>query len=145
LDARRDARQYADEIVDPTIAEYEQDRRSTRKAFLACVVTFHMIDYLGAKQRRKAFRQESPAFATIDRVAHAFKHVTTGNLQDPTLPPLASDQIIERPPANWDQAVWGLSQWDDATGGATIAGEHERDLLTDVRNAAAFLRSKLPS
>jgi len=32
-----DAKQYADEIVDPTIEEFENDPRSQRRAFLACV------------------------------------------------------------------------------------------------------------
>jgi hypothetical protein len=41
-----DARQYADVIVDPTIAEFESDPRAVRRAYLACVVTFHMIDYI---------------------------------------------------------------------------------------------------
>ena len=80
----------------------------------------------------------------VDRVAHAFKHVATGHPQSPTLQPLTSGQVIERPPFFWDVAVWDLSRWDDATGSVTIAGEHERDLLADVKQAAAFLRSKLP-
>ena len=139
-----DATQYADEIMDPTIAEFENDPRSTRRAFLACVATFHMIDYIAhpvdKAQRRGAFRRESPAFATVDRVAHAFKHMKT---QDPKLqPPLASDQVIERPPAIWNEARWDVSRWDDNLGGVTIEGEHDRDLLADVKEAAAFLRLK---
>jgi hypothetical protein len=66
-----DARQYADIVVDPTIAEFESDPRSVRRAFLACVVTFHMIDYITRptepSARRKEFGRASPAFATIDR------------------------------------------------------------------------------
>jgi hypothetical protein len=141
-----DAIQFADEIVDPTIAEFESDPRSTRRAFLACVATFHMIDYImhpaHAGARREEFRRESSAFATVDRVAHAFKHVTTGDPRHPTIKPLVYDQVIERPPMYWDVFVWDLSRWDDEVGGVTIAGEHDRDLLADVKEAAAFLRSK---
>jgi hypothetical protein len=141
-----DARQYADMIVDPTIAEFESNPRAVRRAFLACVVTFHMIDYIthpkGSSARRDEFRKASPAFATIDRVAHALKHVTTGTPSSPTLKPLAAGQVIERPPAAWDSGVWGLSQWGDEIGGVTITGEHDRDLLADVKEAAGFLRSK---
>jgi hypothetical protein len=143
-----DAKQYADEIVDPTIAEFENDPRSRRRAFLACAATFHMIDYItypkSPARRREDFRRDCPAFGVVDRVAHAFKHAKTGHPQSPTQPPLPAGQVIERPPAFWGQLVWDLSRWDDVTGGVTIAGEHDRDLLADVKAAAAFLRSKLP-
>jgi hypothetical protein len=83
--------------------------------------------------------------ALIDRVAHAAKHVETGHPQSPTQPPLAADQLIDRPPAFWGQMIWDLSRWDDTTGGATIAGEHQRDLLAAVKKAAEFLRTKIES
>src|ERR1700722_3521691 len=138
-DNRMDARKYADEIMDPTIAEFESDPRSRRRAFLACAATFHLIDYIAHPaspvQRRQAFRSESPPFAVVERVAHAFKHVTTGHPQSPTQP-LAAGQVIERPPAIWGQMVWDLSRWDDAAGGVTIAGYHERGLPADVQDAA---------
>jgi hypothetical protein len=68
------------EIVEPTISDFEANPTSVRHAFLACVVTFHSIDYVPKKSanRRKLFRKESPEFATVDRIAHAFKHVETG-------------------------------------------------------------------
>jgi hypothetical protein len=139
-----DVGQYADMIVDPTIAEFESDPRAVRRAFLACVVTFHMIDYIThpkkSSARREEFRRASPAFATIDRVAHALKHVTAGETHSPTQKPLAAGQVIERPPAIWNSGPWDLSRWNDGIGGVTIAGEHHRDLLEDVKEAAAFLR-----
>lgn len=141
-----DATQYADEIVDPTIADFEREPRSKRLAFLACVATFHMIDYIQnpakPNARRKEYRRESSAFATVDRVAHAFKHVATGDPRSPTSEPLAIDQVIDRPPAIWGEMVWDLSRWDDEAGGVTIAGEHECDLLEELKEAAGFLRSK---
>jgi hypothetical protein len=96
-----DARQYADEIVAPTIDEFECEPRSTRRCFLACTVTYHMIEYMYSddKQRklqRDAFRIESTAFHTIDRVAHGFKHVET---KDKALqPPLRAEsvQVVSR-------------------------------------------------
>jgi hypothetical protein len=142
-----DAIRYADEIVEPTTAEFEADPLSTRRAFLACVVTFHMIDYIvrpaepGA--RREAFRRESEAFATVDRVAHAMKHVSTGHPRKHLHQPLSAEQVIQRPPAYWDvSGAWDLSRWDDPIGGITIAGEHQRDILEDVKAAAAFLRTQ---
>jgi hypothetical protein len=93
--------------------------------------------------RREEFRKASPAFATFDRVAHALKHLSTGDSRSRTQKPLAAGQVIERPPAAWNvSGAWDLSRWDDGIGGVTIAGEHHRDLLSDVKEATAFLRSK---
>jgi hypothetical protein len=38
----------------------------------------------------------------------------------------------------------GLSRPNDPTGGVIGGGEHALEVLTDVKDAAAFLRSKLP-
>src|SRR5262249_27877319 len=77
-----DLNQYLDEIVEPTIAEFVENPTSRSHAFLACVTTFHAIDYLAASGNtpntgnlRQRFREESGEFAVVDRVAHAFKHV----------------------------------------------------------------------
>ena len=72
-----DPKQYADEIVDPTIAEFESEPRSRRRAFLACVAAFHMIDYIADPEkpatRRARYRRKSAAFAAVDRYAHALR------------------------------------------------------------------------
>jgi hypothetical protein len=52
-----DAKQFADEIVDPTIAEFERKPSSRRRAFLACAATFHLIDYLHTGPERKDDRR----------------------------------------------------------------------------------------
>ena len=137
-----DAKQYFSEIVGPTIAEFERNPRSRRHAFLACVATFHVIDYVGHRGRREAFCRESPEFATIDRVAHAFKRVGTRDARSPSKPPLDVGQVVERPPAVLPQFVVGLSRLGDTIGGVTVAGEHHRDLLWEVRKAAEFLSAK---
>jgi hypothetical protein len=66
---------YFEQIVDPTIADFEANPTSIRHASLAAVVVFHAIDYLGAKSHRKKFREDNADFALVDRIAHAFKHV----------------------------------------------------------------------
>ena len=143
-----DAKQFADEIVEPTITDFEREPSSRRRAFLACAATFHLIDYLALPAKPSTLRQkyqlECRAFAAVDRYAHTFKHGKTGHPDDPLIQPLKPEQVIERPPAIWDQAVWDLSVWDDTTGGVSVAGEDVPDLLADVKEAAAFLRSKLP-
>jgi hypothetical protein len=66
--------EYMRDIMQPTIKELAQNRTSKRHAFLACVVTFHMIDYLSGKRRkavlRGEYRLQSAAFAAVDRIAH---------------------------------------------------------------------------
>jgi hypothetical protein len=78
-----DAESYITEIIDPTISEFEANPRSRRHAFLACVATFHCIDYLARPGSpagiRSQFKKENKAFATVDRVAHAFKHMKSSH------------------------------------------------------------------
>ena len=136
-----DAKQFAEEIVTPTIDEFEKEPRSRRGAFLACVATFYLIDYIG-KQRLKDFRRECPAFVAVERYAHALKHTKTGH-RNSLVQPLAAEQIVDRPPGFLGKMVLGLSRLGDTTGGVTVAGEPERDLLDDVKKAATFLRTKL--
>jgi hypothetical protein len=141
-----DPNRYMIEIVAPTIGDFETNPTSPRHAFLACVVTFHAIDYLTypkkAATRRKLFGGESPEFALVDRVAHAFKHVKAGH-EESAQRPLNAGDVIVRPPGFWDIAVWDLSRWDDPVGGITIKGEHEHDFLDVVKQAAEFLRTKM--
>ena len=140
------AKQFLAEIVEPTIIDLENNPTSKRHAFLACVVTFHLIDYIAHPKkpalRRAEFRLASEAFAAVDRIAHAFKHVKTGDVRSKTILPLTAGQVIERPPAIWDTAVSDLSCWDDASGGVTIESEHHVDVLHAVKEAVKFLRTK---
>jgi hypothetical protein len=135
------------EIVEPTISDFEANPTSVRHAFLACVVTFHSLDYLTHPERpashRQWFRQASPEFAMIDRIAHAFKHVQTGHDKSALVQPLKAEDVIERPPAIWGKAVWELSRWGDSIGGVTIKNDHERDLLEIVKRAAEFVRASV--
>jgi hypothetical protein len=81
---------YLDEIVEPTIKDFEAQPTSVRHAFLACAAVFHGIDYLAYHRKRSSalrqrFKSQSPAFKIVDDVAHAFRHVTAGNRQKPNL------------------------------------------------------------
>jgi hypothetical protein len=141
--------QYFTEIVEPTIQEFAENPTSRRLAFLACVVTFHAIDYLAAAENtpntgnlKKRFGNESAEFAIVDRVAHAFKHVNAGHPNAPINQPLTSGEVISRPPGRWGVAVWGLSRWDDPVGGVTLDLEPRVDLLATVRAAADFIRAQ---
>lgn len=142
-----DAKRYMDEIVEPTINDFEANPTSARHGFLACVVTFHAVDYLTHPQKaatkRNLFKAESPEFAFVDRVAHAFKHVQSGHETSAQRPSLNASDVIPRPPAFWDVAIWDLSRWDDAVGGVTIKGQHQHDLLDIVKRATQYLYTKI--
>jgi hypothetical protein len=84
-----DLRRYLEEYVEPTIGDFERDPSSVRLAFIACVVAFHSVDYLAHPHKPATLRQQwnrkSKAFATVDDIAHAFKHVKAGNRASPDL------------------------------------------------------------
>jgi hypothetical protein len=142
-----DAKSYMGEIVDPTIADFRDHPASRRHAFLACAVTFHCVDYIAQPNRSKSlrdrFRKENSDFATVDRVAHAFKHVKSGSLKSSQNRPLHVASVFERPPALAGVAQAGLSRVGDSEGGVEIWNEDGPDLLSVVTKAAKFLRSKM--
>ena len=135
---------YIDEIVEPTVKEFENNPTSVRHAFLACVAVFHTVDYLAYPKKSRTLREQfdlaSPDFAKVDNVAHAFKHVSVGPRDTPDL---KVGEVISRPPANWDEAEWDLSEWDDVTGGVTLDKDRGTDLLKVLERAVQFLRSKI--
>jgi hypothetical protein len=108
-----DAKSYIEEIVDPTIADFRDHPASRRHAFLACVVTFHCIDYImhpkKSKNLRRLFRKENLDFATVDRVAHAVKHVRSdGDSKSSEIQTrsLHVTSIFERPPCVTNSTRW---------------------------------------
>jgi hypothetical protein len=140
-----DLERYLDEIVEPTVKDLEANRLSVRHTFLACVATFHAVDYLAhpkhSRRLRQQFNQESPAFKIVDDVAHAFKHVVTGN---PANPGLKAKEVISRPPAYYDvSGAYGLSRWGDPIGGVTLDNNRTVDLYAVIIEAVAFLRQQL--
>ena len=138
-----DMLRYLDEIVDPTIKDFEEHPTSVRHGFLACVAAFHAIDYLAFPKKRSShlrqrFRQQSPDFHMVDSVAHAFKHVVAG---DRARPDLMAHQVIPRPPSFSGLMVAGLSSVGDTHGGVTLAHDTSIELLGVLKRAVMFLRS----
>jgi hypothetical protein len=134
---------YLDEIAEPTIAEFEKNPASVRHAFLACVALFlfHSVDYLAFPESGRAFRQEfgkvSPAFKVVDDVAHAFKHVVSGNRAEPRL---KADEVIGRRGAFFAGAF--SSAFD--IGAVTLRGDPQVNFLVIVKQALKFLREYKP-
>jgi hypothetical protein len=147
-ESRWDLRTYLAEIVNPTINELEAEPTSIRRAFLACVVTFHAIDYLVYPKRpgarRSQFRKQSRAFSVVDRVAHAIKHVKAGKAEDPQNQPLDPKDVISRPPGYFDGGYLDISRYDDLVGGVTARNDPEADLLAIVKETAQFLARVAP-
>lgn len=134
-----DMLRYLDEIVVPTIADFEANPMSTRHAFLACVTVAHAVDYLAhpAKPaaRRGQFKKASRAFRIVDDIAHAFKHVEGDGLN-----PMRANDVIARPPAFAGVMVAGLSRLGDAVGGVTLQTDPLIDLREMLYEAVVFLR-----
>jgi hypothetical protein len=132
---------YLDEIVDPTVKDLEAEPTSLRKTFLACVAVFHAVDYLAyprnSRELRNLWREQSPAFAVVDKVAHAFKHVVTGRPQKPNH--LKAADVVSRPLAFYEVAAYGFSPY---SGGVTLADDPTVDVLDSIRRAVAFLRKQ---
>ena len=120
--------EYMRDILQPTIKELVQNRTSKRHAFLACVVTYHMIDYLCGKRRkavlRGEYRLQSPAFAAVDRIANGRAEAQSARAPSPS-------RVGETPA--------GLAALVE--GEASLAGEWT-DVLALVNEAAEFLAKK---
>jgi hypothetical protein len=140
---------YFEQIVEPTIENFEANPTSVRHAFLAAVVVFHAIDYLphrtaSSASLRNKFRKECADFAIVDRIAHAFKHVETGHTDNPQNQPLSARGVVARPPMYYGvSGAYGLSRWNDPVGGVTLDGDRRVDVLVAVKKAVEFLRSKI--
>jgi hypothetical protein len=53
--------EFMDEIMVPTLREFRDERRSRRRAYLACIAVFHLKDHLskaGEKGIEAAMRSE---------------------------------------------------------------------------------------
>ena len=143
-----DADAYLDEYVDPTVVEFGEEPASRRRAFIACVVVFHTVDYLAmrpgspnSQNLRNRLREKNSSFAIVERAAHAFKHTKTGHENAPVKKPLRVEDVISRPAMRFGVGQFGVSQFGDGVGGVQIWKERGRpDLLFVVREAVAFLR-----
>jgi hypothetical protein len=103
-------------------------------------MTFHSVDYLAHPRKPARLRQlwngQSKAFAIVDDVAHAFKHVKAGN---PASPDLRAKEIVAIPGA-FDPAAFSSAF---LFGGVTLKSDPSVNVLAVVKEAAAFVRRQL--
>lgn len=135
-----DLKEYLESFVDPSIAELEQNPTSVRYAFVASVVIFHCVDYLAHPRRpaslRQNWRQQSKAFRTIDEVAHAFKHVISGN---PRKPNLKAHEVVSK--VGVFDATAFSPEFD--VGSVTLENDPSVSVLTIAKEAVEFIRQQI--
>lgn len=123
------ADEYLRQVVEPTLKDFATNPGSSRHAFLACVATFHVIDYVAGATRkpilRAEFRQESSAFAAVDRIAHGRDDKLFGNPQ----PAPIADQTMLKTSAS--------------TPAAADLQARNAGILDLAIDAVAFLRNKI--
>jgi hypothetical protein len=144
-----DLERYLDQIVEPTIKDFEERPTSVRHAFLACVAVFHSLDYLAfdsVNQRprkgrvgnlRKSFGGLYPEFRLVDQIAHAFKHVVSDRGDEGV--EIGASEIISRVPAGYGDGGSGSGAYG-GPGGATLESETTVDLLRDLKRSVDILR-----
>ena len=136
-----------DEIVIPTILEAKAEPRSRRRAYLACIVTFHLNDYLksvGHKKTEDKMRVATgDAFDVVRGVCNGTKHVQT-NDKHPI--PFTSGKDWYRPPAIAGLLVLGLSRLGDSKGGREIgSGADRKDIYGAVKSLVTAFVASYPS
>src|SRR5262249_7250445 len=138
--AMEDLEQYLKEIIEPTVEEFEENPASRRHAFLACVATFHGVDYLAHRKQRAAtlrqqWQRQSEAFRIVDHVVHAFKHVASGNRSNPEL---RANEVV---------SVKGAFSSGFSSGfqiaSVRLLNDPSINVLRAVQDAVQFLREQL--
>jgi hypothetical protein len=115
---------YALEIIVPIVREFRDDRRSRRRAFLACIVTYHLKDYLeksGAdvEAAMKMFGRAT-CFEVVRAVCNGTKHRGWRASHAENIQFVPGDDY-DRPPCVAGLAVCDLSRVGDIYGGREVA------------------------
>ena len=134
---------YIDEIVEPTVKDFENNPNSVRHAFLACVAVFHSVDYLAfprepAQKFRQEFGKKSTVFKIVDDVAHAFKHVTAGNRKNPNL---KAKEVISKEGGAFSNGF--NDGFDIGKARVTFSADPSLNILDTVKSAVEFLRRQI--
>lgn len=125
--------QYMAEIVLPTVEDYVADTSSRRRAYLACIVTYHMEDYLKAAgvidPHAAMMARCDGAWMVVKGVANGSKHRHGTKGKDQVVFLAGSDQY--RPPAVAGELECGFSIIGDYEGSIVVPTDDE-GLWADV-------------
>lgn len=139
--------EYVNEIVQPTIQEFRDDRRSRRRAYLACIVVYHVKDYLekaGEMGVRRKVKELCPdTFELVRSICNGSKHVETDNTHEIQF---QAGSDWDRPPAFAGVMRTGISYLGDVIGGREArAGDRRFDLYGCVKALALAFQQKFPA
>jgi len=120
-------KEYLEEIVLPTVADYERDTQSRRLAYLACIVTYHMADYLkkaGVEGLHRNMTDKcDAAWSVVGAVANGAKHKDNHRSRQPLKFTAGTDQY--RPPAVAGLLECGWSELGDDEGSIVVPAGDE--------------------
>jgi hypothetical protein len=139
--------EYVNEMVQPTVREFRDERRSRRRAYLACIVVFHIIDYLknaGEKDVWRKLKQANPdIFELVRSICDGSKHFET-NAKHAVHFRAGSDW--DRPPAFAGIMRAGVSFLGDTKGGRSAkVRDGSMDLYGCVKTLALIFQQKFPA
>ena len=137
---------YVTEIVLPTVTEFRHERRSRRRAYLACMVTFHVKDHLriaGATRIENAVRSVEPAaFDVVRAVCNGTKHVEA----DASHPiPFRAGDDTDREPVIPLTLIFGLWRWNDQGGREIGTASGPIDLYKAVVATLTAFKTTFPA
>ncbi len=136
--------EYMDEIVIPTLREFRDERRSRRRAYLACIAVFHVKDHLkkaGEKDVEKTMSATcGVAFDVVRGVCNGTKHVGTDERH---VVAFRAGDDSDRPPAILGELVLDVSRFDDAHGGRDVRHGDERFDVYECAKAVVVAYQKL--
>lgn len=134
------AREFADEIVEPTIREFmaTPDRR---RGYLACIVSYHLGDYLSPTARSDAKDALGLPFVALDRMCNAAKHreATHGKA-----PPMSAGSDTVRPVSGFDISTWEDLRLDDCGGIHVEHDGRQYDMLDLCLIAVRYYAGQFP-
>jgi hypothetical protein len=134
--------EYVNEIVVPTLREFSEERRSRRRAYLACIAAFHIKDHLkeaGIVRPEKAVAAaHKNEWEAVRDVCNGTKHVASGSFR--------VGRDWDRPPGLAGVMECGVSQLGDTAGGREITlGNNRMDLYWSVKRVLGAFCDKFPA
>ena len=102
------AQKYFNDMVVPTYKEFERDRLNRRRALLASLVLYHLLDYVNADTAgtkgslgalKKKTRERCAAFRAVEAIASGTKHVEVrgpDRFSPDEIAALAAGTVIDR-------------------------------------------------
>jgi hypothetical protein len=130
---------YLKDVAEPSFRDFQQNPRSVRLAYQACVATYHAIDRVTFPKNpgnlRKKWREKSINFLIVDMVAHKFKHLISDVEKQPVPPGTIPLQLL----------VFGKGTLNSFELNATMFGEGGIDLHNlyfVIRDAIKFLNDE---